>query len=104
MDRQTEKRNHDESDRREALVEGGDQRTAGIWALESGGRNRPLPAAAPARRALTRRTTPAADYTVATGAWARHPVEYVVLNAVTIPLVLLLAVLVRDVRALGVNA
>ena len=51
------------------------------------------------------RTTPAADYTVvATGAWARHPVEYVVLNAVTIPLVLLLAVLVRDVRALGVNA
>ena len=28
------------------------------------------------------------DYTViATGAWARHPVEYVVLNAVTIPLV-----------------
>ena len=41
---------------------------------------------------------------VATGAWARHPVEYVVLNAATIPLVLLLAVLVRDVRALGVNA
>ena len=39
------------------------------------------------------------DYTVvATGAWARHPVEYGVLNAVTIPLVLLFAVLVRDVR------
>ena len=39
------------------------------------------------------------DYTVvATGAWARHPVEYVVLNAVTIPLVLLFVVVVRDVR------
>ena len=45
------------------------------------------------------------DYTVvATGAWARHPVEYVVLNAVTIPLVLLFAVLVRDLRALVVIA
>ena len=39
------------------------------------------------------------DYTVvATGAWAQHPVEYGVLNAVTIPLVLLFAVLARDVR------
>ena len=35
---------------------------------------------------------------VATGAWAQHPVEYVVLNAATIPLVLLFAVVVRDVR------
>ena len=36
------------------------------------------------------------NYTVvATGAWARHPVEYVLLNAVTIPLV---AVVVRNVR------
>ena len=39
------------------------------------------------------------DYTVvATGAWARHPVEYVVLNVVTIPLLILFAVFVRDVR------
>ena len=39
------------------------------------------------------------NYTVvATGAWARHPVEYVMLNAVTIPLVLLFAVVVRNVR------
>ena len=39
------------------------------------------------------------DYTVvATGAWTRHPIEYVVLNAVTIPVVLLVALLVRDVR------
>ena len=39
------------------------------------------------------------NYTVvATGAWARHPVEYVLLNAVTIPLVLLFAVVVRNVR------
>ena len=38
------------------------------------------------------------DYTVvATGAWARHPVEYVVLNAVTIPLFLLFVAVVRDV-------
>ena len=35
---------------------------------------------------------------VATGAWAQHPVEYVVLNAASIPLVLLFAVVVRDVR------
>ena len=35
---------------------------------------------------------------VATGAWGRHPVEYVVLNAATIPLVLLFAAVVRDVR------
>ena len=39
------------------------------------------------------------NYTVvATGAWARHPAEYVVLNAAAIPLVILLAVVVRDVR------
>ena len=39
------------------------------------------------------------NYTVAaTGAWARHPVDYVVLNAAFIPLVLLFAVVVRDVR------
>ena len=39
------------------------------------------------------------DYTaVVTGAWARHPVEYVVLNAATLPLVLLLVVIVCDVR------
>ena len=39
------------------------------------------------------------NYTVvATGAWAQHPVEYVVLNAASIPLVLLFAVVVRDVR------
>ena len=40
------------------------------------------------------------NYTVvATGAWAQHPVEYVVLNAATIPLVLLFAVVIRNVRA-----
>ena len=39
------------------------------------------------------------NYTVvATGAWAQHPVEYVVLNAATIPLVLLFAVVIRNVR------
>ena len=39
------------------------------------------------------------NYTVAaTGAWARHPVDYVVLNVAFIPLVLLFAVVVRDVR------
>ena len=39
------------------------------------------------------------NYTVvATGAWAQHPVEYVVLNAATIPLVLLFAVVVRNVQ------
>ena len=39
------------------------------------------------------------NYTViATGAWARHPVEYVVLNAVSIPLVVLFAVVVSEVR------
>ena len=44
-------------------------------------------------------TTFTFNYTVvATGAWARHPVEYVVLNAASIPLVLLFAVVVRDVR------
>ena len=37
------------------------------------------------------------NYTVvSTGAWAQHPVEYVVLNAASIPLVLLFAVVVRD--------
>ena len=35
---------------------------------------------------------------VAAGAWAQHPVEYVVLNAASIPLVLLFAVVARDVR------
>ena len=39
------------------------------------------------------------NYTVvATGAWARHPVLYVVLNAASIPLVLLFAMVARDVR------
>ncbi len=39
------------------------------------------------------------NYTVvATGAWAWHPVEYVLLNAVTIPLFLLFAAVVRNVR------
>ncbi len=39
------------------------------------------------------------NYTVvATGAWALHPVEYVALNAVSIPLVVLFAVVVREVR------
>ena len=39
------------------------------------------------------------NYTVvATGAWAQHPVEYVVLNAATIPLVLLFPVVIRNVR------
>ena len=39
------------------------------------------------------------NYTViATGAWARHPVQYVVLNAASIPLVLLFAVVVREAR------
>ena len=38
------------------------------------------------------------NYSVAaTGAWARHPGEYVVLNIASIPLVLLFAVVVRDV-------
>lgn len=36
---------------------------------------------------------------VATGAWARHPAEYVVLNAVSIPLVLLFALVVGEVRS-----
>ena len=36
---------------------------------------------------------------IATGAWARHPAEYVVLNAVSIPLVLLFALVVREVRS-----
>lgn len=35
---------------------------------------------------------------VATGAWAQHPVEYVTLNAVSIPLVFLFAMVVREVR------
>ena len=44
-------------------------------------------------------TTFTFNYTVvATGAWTQHPVEYVVLNAASIPLVLLFAVVVRDVR------
>ena len=39
------------------------------------------------------------NYTVvATGAWAQHPVEYVALNAASIPLVLLFALVVREVR------
>ena len=39
------------------------------------------------------------NYTVvATGAWAQHPVEYVVLNVASIPLVVLFAVVVSDVR------
>ena len=39
------------------------------------------------------------NYTVvATGAWALHPVEYVALNAVSIPLVVLFALVVSDVR------
>ena len=38
------------------------------------------------------------NYTViATGAWAQHPVEYVALNAATIPLILLFAVVVCNV-------
>ena len=35
---------------------------------------------------------------IATGAWARHPVEYAVLNAASIPLVVLFAVIVSEVR------
>ncbi len=35
---------------------------------------------------------------IATGAWALHPDEYVVLNAVSIPPVLLFVLVVRDVR------
>lgn len=35
---------------------------------------------------------------IVTGAWASHPVEYVVINAVSIPLVLLFMLVVRDVR------
>ena len=39
------------------------------------------------------------NYTViATGAWALHPVEYVVLNAASIPLVVLFAVVVSEAR------
>ena len=39
------------------------------------------------------------NYTViATGAWALHPVEYVALNAASIPLVVLFALVVSDVR------
>ena len=36
---------------------------------------------------------------IATGAWAQHPVGYVLLNAVSIPLVLLFALVVREVRS-----
>lgn len=40
------------------------------------------------------------NYTVvATGALARHPLEYIVLNVVAIPLAVLLVVVVRDARA-----
>lgn len=35
---------------------------------------------------------------IVTGAWAAHPVEYVVLSAASIPLVLLFLALVREVR------
>ena len=35
---------------------------------------------------------------VATGAWALHPVEYVVINALSIPLLLLFVMVVREVR------
>ena len=35
---------------------------------------------------------------VVTGAWASHPIEYVALNAVSIPVVVLFVVVVRDVR------
>ena len=39
------------------------------------------------------------NYTAtATGAWALHPVEYVAVNAVSIPLVVLFALVVSDVR------
>ena len=39
------------------------------------------------------------NYTVvATGAWARHPAEYVALNAASIPLVVLFALVASDVR------
>ena len=39
------------------------------------------------------------NYTaIATGAWARNAIEYVVLNAASIPLVLLFAVVVSEVR------
>ena len=42
------------------------------------------------------------NYTVvATGAWALHPVEYVALNAASIPLVVLFALVVRLVREAG---
>ncbi len=42
------------------------------------------------------------NYTVvATGAWAQHFVFYVVLNAASIPLVILFAMVVRDVRDAG---
>jgi hypothetical protein len=35
---------------------------------------------------------------IATGAWAQHPVEYLALNVASIPLALLFALVVRDVR------
>ena len=39
------------------------------------------------------------NYTVvATGAWARHALEYIVLNVVAIPLAVLFVVVVRDAR------
>ena len=36
---------------------------------------------------------------VVTGAWALHPVEYVVINAVSMPVVVLFVMVVREVRS-----
>ena len=45
------------------------------------------------------------NYTVvATGAWALHPLEYVALNAASIPLLVLFALVVSDVREAAVAA
>ena len=41
---------------------------------------------------------------VATGAWAPHPLEYVVLNAASIPLLVLFALVASDVREAAVAA
>ena len=45
------------------------------------------------------------NYTViATGAWALHPAEYVALNAASVPLLVLFALVVGDVREAAVAA
>ena len=45
------------------------------------------------------------NYTVvANGAWALHPLEYVALNAASIPLLVLFALVASDVREAAVAA